>query len=37
VFSTCLLIKTLLMQNYSLAREKYLLWKKRELLAFDRN
>jgi hypothetical protein len=28
VFSTCLLIKTLLLQNYSLVGEKSLLWEK---------
>jgi hypothetical protein len=33
VFST----KTLLMQNYSLVREKSLIWEKGELLAFDQN
>jgi hypothetical protein len=35
MFSTCLLIKTILIQNYSLVREKSLLWEHGEFLAFD--
>jgi hypothetical protein len=34
---TYLLIKTLLLQNYSLVGEKSLLWEKGMLLAFDQN
>jgi hypothetical protein len=34
VFSTCLLIETHLMQNYSLAEEKSLLWEKGRTFGF---